>query len=414
MSNAGNDANDGLSPATPWRTYARAEQEIYPPGASVLGRAGDVFNESFTPKGNGINGTGWITLGRYGAGPNPVLDGMGVLLGGVKFDNIYSVGGWKIDGVDFQNYLLFAIDFECFDRATQGIFIDNTTMDRITGAPVISSGFPTDGSALYPTPGYHMCYPNAIFLWKVDNVILGTIRVTNSDGAIWTNGCNNVQTVGAVTTDTTYRSGIVFASIPKTQTFTPAVPNVFYFGPGGHYTSDSIDFGSNFQLLRAGAVTGMWWGTTALQVNNCSNVSWGPGEIGFVQRPGSTPDGVGFDIEGETTNVVVDGLDVHDCEGSGFLLFNHVWDGIPPTQTGTQILNSTFRKNGTLNPAALPLVMRLVANLSNNVVVTGNTFDFAGVAGQFLNDCQGQVSDPNGLQNTWPARFTVSGNTIIP
>ena len=84
-------------------------------------------------------------------------------------------------------------------------------------------------------------------------------------------------------------------------------------------------------------------------------------------------------------------------------------------QTDTQITNCTFTNNGLSSTNGVPVFMRLVGNLSNNATVTGCTFNKSGHATQKVNNLQGQnLPDTNGLQDTFPARFTVSGNTINP
>ncbi len=96
VANSGNDANDGLSPATAWKTIGKvnASTALFVPGTSILLNRGDVFRDDYinlentvvsTPT-NGvtlanappaISGTAAspITIGAYGTGANPLLDG---------------------------------------------------------------------------------------------------------------------------------------------------------------------------------------------------------------------------------------------------------------------------------------------------------------------------------------------------
>lgn len=87
ISNNGNDSNDGLSPATPWKTLAQAITKISG-GDSVLLRKGDIFREKADFTTAGLTG---LYIGSYGtADALPVISGSIVLTGFVPWkNNIY-------------------------------------------------------------------------------------------------------------------------------------------------------------------------------------------------------------------------------------------------------------------------------------------------------------------------------------
>ena len=62
----GNDANDGLTPATAWRTVERLNAGL-PSGGTALLRCGDVFYGKIAVKG-GIDGEHRTTLTSFGDG----------------------------------------------------------------------------------------------------------------------------------------------------------------------------------------------------------------------------------------------------------------------------------------------------------------------------------------------------------
>ncbi len=93
-SSTGNDDNDGLSTAKPWKTIGKvnANTKLYKPGTSILLKRGDTFRDDYLRILNEINagpttsfdntplpvaGTAAqpIILGAYGTGANPLLDG---------------------------------------------------------------------------------------------------------------------------------------------------------------------------------------------------------------------------------------------------------------------------------------------------------------------------------------------------
>lgn len=64
LSEKGDDANDGRSPATAWKTTARLDREKLDPGAYVLFERGGLFR-------NGFKASRGVTYAAYGKGPKP-------------------------------------------------------------------------------------------------------------------------------------------------------------------------------------------------------------------------------------------------------------------------------------------------------------------------------------------------------
>ncbi len=94
VANNGDDANDGLSPAHPWKTIAKlnASTSLYKPGTAILLNRGDVWHDDYIRLQNQVNPVAATTLtntplpiagtasqpiviGAYGAGANPLIDG---------------------------------------------------------------------------------------------------------------------------------------------------------------------------------------------------------------------------------------------------------------------------------------------------------------------------------------------------
>jgi len=73
-SSAGNDANNGTSTSTPWRTLAKVNAQTFAPGDQVLLKRGDVWNESLVPPSSGSSASP-IVFDAYGTGPAPNLTG---------------------------------------------------------------------------------------------------------------------------------------------------------------------------------------------------------------------------------------------------------------------------------------------------------------------------------------------------
>ena len=74
VSAEGDDANDGRSPKTPWRSIAHVNDRSFQPGDGILFRRGDTWREPMKISSSG-NADGYITFGAYGDGPRPRLLG---------------------------------------------------------------------------------------------------------------------------------------------------------------------------------------------------------------------------------------------------------------------------------------------------------------------------------------------------
>ena len=68
----GDDMRDGLSPATAWKTLAKANRVALGPGGRLLLRRGSVFNEELAVSARG-SAENWAEIGAYGEGMRPQI-----------------------------------------------------------------------------------------------------------------------------------------------------------------------------------------------------------------------------------------------------------------------------------------------------------------------------------------------------
>src|SRR6185312_8290614 len=72
---AGSNANDGLTPATPWRTLLKVGISTFSPGDVILFKRDAVWNEWLTPPSSGTAGN-LIKFDAYGNGRPPEFTGL--------------------------------------------------------------------------------------------------------------------------------------------------------------------------------------------------------------------------------------------------------------------------------------------------------------------------------------------------
>src|SRR5205823_90109 len=90
---AGSNANDGLSPATPWRTLLKVGISTFQPGDVILFKRDGVWNEWLTPSSSGAAGN-LIKFDAYGNGRPPEFTGRYVTTSGQWTNTSGSV--WQI------------------------------------------------------------------------------------------------------------------------------------------------------------------------------------------------------------------------------------------------------------------------------------------------------------------------------
>ena len=102
VSAAGNDANNGTSPATAWKTYNKAfsairNNSIVRPGDRVLFRRGDTF--PYTSTVTLVNTVRDVIIAAYGSGPRPLIQYAGTG-SGIEYPAVYLSGAANISIVD--------------------------------------------------------------------------------------------------------------------------------------------------------------------------------------------------------------------------------------------------------------------------------------------------------------------------
>jgi hypothetical protein len=132
VSPSGNDSNSGTSSSAPWKTIAKAMsiQSSLLPGDSILFERGGVWYEQFTISNmNGSNGSP-VTIGNYGSGNLPVIDG-----GYTSSSNgrNYCVAGINtsysyvdIDGIECRNAYTQGITFKAYSGGGHHVTVKNS------------------------------------------------------------------------------------------------------------------------------------------------------------------------------------------------------------------------------------------------------------------------------------------------
>jgi len=92
----GNDANNGTSTSTPWRTLGKVNGITFGAGDKILFKRGVTCSGMLNPKGSGTSSTAYITLDAYSTGTRPIISG-GANPAAIK---LYNQQYWRIQNIE--------------------------------------------------------------------------------------------------------------------------------------------------------------------------------------------------------------------------------------------------------------------------------------------------------------------------
>jgi Right handed beta helix region len=116
---AGADINTGLTQTGAWRTLDKVSSVTFQPGDAILFKAGGSWTGTLSLHGSGTSGNP-ITVGRYGSGAKPLLQGAGAVTNVVE---LVDVSYWEIADLEITN----AADP---DNLHNGILVSSTSSQR--------------------------------------------------------------------------------------------------------------------------------------------------------------------------------------------------------------------------------------------------------------------------------------------
>lgn len=367
----GNNANDGLTPVTPWQDFANLAPLTLAPGDSVNLKRGDTWAASkltLAGKGTALDP---IRLTAYGDGLNPVITGINRTTEPAVVIN--NASHWVIDSLDLRD-------------AKIGLYL------RYTGGNLDGTG------EMFGNQDVTVSHCNFQGMDEVWSDVNGNINVVSpydlSWGAgIWVGGAVPSPPGGPwASTSTTILDGLTvrYCSFQDTST---GVGTNWYFPPkfkgrlknvlledlwvtgceNGSTALFHVEGGAQRRVDTWMGGDGFYaTGTTAGFLETMKDFTIEDCEFAFNKRNATANDGVGFDFEGDTENVIFRHNVLHDNDGAGILVL--------PTQganVNLQMLSNTLWNNAR-HPKDSSQNRELIAasgsgsgNFSNNGVYLG-------------------------------------------
>lgn len=315
VAGAGNDAHDGLSPATAWATLAKVSAHSFVPGDTILFNGGDTFSGGITLATSGSAALP-ITFSSYGTGVPTISSPAGTHgfyahnCGYITVQNLNFVGHAPLTTWDAHG-IYFYVD--------QSV----TYYSGITIRGVNVTGY-TTGILISGSSAWDVVPPNA-------------------------NGFNNYSITNSTSHDNT-GNGII---IGDTQTGAGRYNNG-YIGYCKTYNNTGSALGvgswSGAGIFMGGTATGLIeycvgyangtdptaHGSLGIWIGICDHVTIQFCESYNNKSPAGT-DGGGFDIDGGSTNCIIQYCYSHGNQGEGYLFAQ--WTG------ATAFSNNIIRYN---------------------------------------------------------------------
>lgn len=154
VSPQGSDNSSGLSPDQAWSTIGRVNMQQLNPGDQVLFARGGRFTGSLQPKGSGT-AEAPLSLGAYGSGPLPVIDGAGQEEAVRLFNQEY----WNVDSLDITGGRQYGI-FVSGDAAYSTLH--NINLSRLVVHDIYSSPRWDSGLVMVAPIGDHLTFDGVI------------------------------------------------------------------------------------------------------------------------------------------------------------------------------------------------------------------------------------------------------------
>ncbi|MBC5993691.1 right-handed parallel beta-helix repeat-containing protein [Pontibacter cellulosilyticus] len=301
ISSAGSDQNTGLSPASAWYSISKVNSHTYYSGDTILFESGSTFNGSlYLHKGNLKQGDQQVVISSYGPGK-----------ANIEADTSFGLYAYNVSNLDVSQLAFTGNGYQT--NQNTGILFYNdlpgdTKLNRVRIHDVEVSGFRDAGIAIGSWNG-NSGYSD-VSITKAIVYDVGSEGITSwgffsqskkgySHQNIFVGSCHVYKVYGLAKQNKHSGSGIVLSDVD------------------GATIEHSVVHSSGSNNIHCGGPVGIWaWDANKviIQFNEVYNM-----------QAGSGCDGGGFDLDGGTTNSVLQYNYSHDNDGPGFLAAQFEW-----------------------------------------------------------------------------------------
>ncbi|MEJ8803104.1 right-handed parallel beta-helix repeat-containing protein [Pontibacter sp. H249] len=301
ISSTGNDQNTGLSPVSAWRSISKVNSHRFNPGDSILFEGEQVFQGSlYFHRDNLQQGTHPVLISSFGPGKATIAP-----------DTSYGLYAYNVAYLEISKLILSGSGYQTNQNSGILFYNDlpnNTKLQHVRIHDVEVTGFRDAGIAIGSWNG-NSGYSDVSITNAVVHAV-GSEGITSwgyfdqrkkgySHQSIYVGNCHVYNIYGLQKKDKHSGSGIVLSDVD------------------GATIEHSVVHSSGANNLHCGGPVGIWaWDANAvtIQFNEVYNM-----------QAGSGCDGGGLDLDGGTTNSVMQYNYSHDNDGPGFLVAQFEW-----------------------------------------------------------------------------------------
>lgn len=353
----GDDANDGRSPETAFRTISRANEVVLKNGESLLFRSGYKFEGSLAPRRERDGTT--VHIGRYGEGEYPTIT---------------APSGNALTLTDFDHVVVSELTLTA-PNGICGIYINNKVGGVIKDVHVKNCTIKDvnrDRSVYYYESGGIICASFSDEPGWFDGLVIedNTIEDVARSGilltSLWANRPTKLWGKNEYVSDTENwwpAHGVVVRGNKINRT---GGDGIVLIGTQDALIEYNTVYRINYKPVTPCANAGIW-----PQSSNGCVIRYN--EVAYSLKPEGVADATAFDVDQSCRNTVVEYNYSHDNRG-GFLLLCEP-DDVNDSHgfTGTVVRNNVSINDGEVFGSLIPIVGPV-----RDVVIENNTFYFSG------------------------------------
>ena len=322
---AGSDSNDGMSPATAWKTLTKINGVSFQPGNKLCLKAGGSWTGQLAPKGSGTSAAP-IVVDQYGSGAKPLL-----VAGATDADTVYLLNQqyWEINDLEVTNKKASVGDYRGISINGQNggtlnhIYVRNCFVHDVTGEVLWIGGDTADNA-----PG--ITFQSG---WDASKRTGGIVfDVQAGTGTAVKTKFNDVLVEDNVVQDCSF-GGIIFKQLDgsvhwgtrSSATSTTWTPHTNVVVRGNYLSQLNTSFGCNAiymtnvqgGLIEQNVTNGA--GTSAIELYYTDSITVQHNETFGTKVKAGGADSNGMDSDNSTTKTVIQYNYFHD-NGDGILL----------------------------------------------------------------------------------------------
>lgn len=348
-SQEGNDSNDGSSPERAWKTFDRIDGIHLSAGNQILLRKGSVWTGQLTATGSGTQSSP-IVIGSYGQGDLPVINGGGKVDAAIKLKN---QSNWIIEGIEVTNTAPERDLYRC------GILVENNNGGTISNIVIRNNRVHDVTSSFGYTGIYH---PH-----QFGGIAVTTTNVTPEDKfdnvLIEGNFVEKAGRTGIVVWDYIWGANAISSTNVLIRNNTVKEidsDGILTFGCNGSRLESNLADGCGSYREEGG-----FNGSAAIWCTRGKDCVIQFNEARNTKALEGNDDGMGFDIDMQSTSCVVQYNYSHDNQGGFMLIIDAYKDA------GTRSSGNIVRYNISQNDRKR--IFMIAGGVTPNMQIYNNT-----------------------------------------